>query len=229
MSRSTESPVETIAVDPVVADALARARPAEELIEVGFAAASIDDRLDEIDALVDRDDGSQLEAVIDAPPAPASRVAGSVRALPGGPAFAELLDDDTELPGFETIVTLGSKVKALYQQVRAFLARLRDGLFGFVADLPLDPSSSMRVQVQLDSDVTLTVHTPAIATVAPAITAHLSDLQLRLRDALAVFTKVVQIIAGVVLAATSPIHAVRALWRALRALYALLVDRLPVT
>ena len=223
---SAPSPVATIAVDPVVADALARARPAEELIEVGFVTASIDDRLDEIDALVDRDDGSQLEAVIDAPPAPASRVAGSVRALPGGPAFAELLDDDTELPGFETIVTLGSKVKALYQQVRAFLARLRDGLFGFVADLPLDASSSMRVQVQLDSDVTLTVRG---APPASAVVAHLSDLQLRLRDALAVFTKVVQIIAGVVLAATSPIHAVRALWHALRALYALLVDRLPVT
>ena len=61
---------------------------------------------------------------------PVTRVASSVRALPGGHAFAELLEDDTEGVGFALFGV--ARIKELFQKVRAFLAALRKGLFGFV-------------------------------------------------------------------------------------------------
>jgi hypothetical protein len=190
---------------------------ADRGFERPFRSDVLDDRLAELDELLGATQPMTFAAWPKADPA---RVPKPLRDLPGGDAFAELLEP--EAPA----MTFGRRrrVRELYRRVRDFLARLRDGLFGFHRVLLEEPALRVTVVTALDSDVDVG---PDGAAVTDDMVEHiergLAAALDGLRDALSVFTKVVQIVAAVVRAASNPALAVRALWRALNALYDLLV------
>jgi hypothetical protein len=97
-------------------------------------------------------------------------------------------------------------------------------LFSFRRELLAEPALRVMVATSLDSDVNVQIDAAALGDgVAGRIERDLAAIRDSLRDALAVFAKVVEIVAALVKATTNPFQAVRALWRALTNLYELLV------
>lgn len=221
------SPVDPIDSDALVAAALADAATVggvafgAEPGDQPFATEAVDDRLAELDALWERP-GPGAVTFAARPPADGTRVAPEVRQLPGGDAFAELF-------GPAGAVTFGpwARAKELYRRVAAFLARLRDGIFGFRREVLAGPDPRAEIRSALDSDVNLELEGRTLdETAVASLDRGLIRIRRGLTDALSVFCKVVEIIAGVIKAAGNPLSAVRALWKALNALYDLLVRQL---
>lgn len=221
----TTSSIDALPIDSLVAASMATAASVVGVTfdapEIPFTTEAVDDRLAEIDAQL----GAPALSFGGSAPGTAdpARVAPPVRGIPGGDAFAELLDLEPAAMTFGLV----KRVKELYRRVREFLVRLRDGLFGFDRVLFSDASVRASLESSLDSDVGLsiaggTLGEPLDGRVAGALGLLVGSLA----DALAVFAKVVEIVAAVVKAASNPVSAVRALWRALVALYELLVAHL---
>lgn len=226
------SPVDPIDSDALVAAALADASTAggvafglgAEPGDQPFATEAVYDRLAELDAVWERPSPGAV-TFARRPSADPARVAPEVRQLPGGDAFAELF-------GPSGAVTLGpsARAKELYRRVAAFLARLRDGIFGFRREVLAGPDPRAEIRSALDSDVKLDVDGRSVG--EPAVTSldhALVTIHRNLADALAVFCKVVEIVAGIIKAASNPLSAVRALWKGLNALYEELVRQLTGT
>lgn len=219
MTRST---IEDIDVDALVDQALVQADGGAftfgpERGGTPFDTATVDDRLAEIDALYEAPGGAVTFAA--RPPADANLVAPPVRELPGGDAFAELA-------GPAAAFTFGpwARVKELYRRVQAFLTRLREGVLGFRRELVRDPALVVTLASSLDSDVDVEIQATAVTDETTGqIVGGLAATRAAITDALALFAKVVELVAKLIKCATSPLLAVRALWKALTALYEVLV------
>lgn len=208
-----------------------------------FRATSVDGRLAEIDDAL-----GAGEAPLRAPSLPRSnagrplpRATGStmvpavdstavhpaVRALPGGHAFALLIPMRPARSALAKNAELARSLpgpRELYLRVREFLRELRSGLFGFQRELLRTPGVQAQLKMQLDSDVELAlVGGLPDAAAAQQLTAAIARVAAAMRDALALFAKVVELVAALVKAALHPVHAVRTLYQALRGLYDLLV------
>ncbi len=220
-----------------------RSAPAEA---APFRSSSIDGRLAEIDEALaaeaappalrrNRATRSQPRAAGSAslPTMDSTAVHPAVRALPGGHAFALLLPAPSgERPG-DAVARNSGLARALpppreiYLRVREFLRELRTALFGFQRELLRTPELRAQLKMQLGSDVELSLAGPApSAAVSAQLAAGIVRAADSMRDALALFAKVVEIVASLVKAALHPVHAVRAIYQALRRLYELLVAHL---
>lgn len=232
------APVERAAA--MGAPSLVRGQEDEALASpASFVGESVDERMAEIDAWLGE---APSEAPSNEPEAARPRAAPmalgvhpAVAAIPGGAAFAELGVEGalvTErgaapMGAPEVVRGVAVGVREMYRQVRAFLAHLRDAVLGF--DRVLLDQGGVRAScaAQLDSDVTLTlVGDPLPPSLEGQVGAALHALLGSLTDALALFSKVMELLIRVVKAATNPVSAVRALWKALRELYELLTREL---
>lgn len=208
--------------------------PAAPAATTPFVGESVEARMAEIDAQLGEVPGGEPELARPRAAPMALALDPAVAAIPGGAAFAELgvgapRGEHGAAPMGTPEVARGlvTSVREMYRQVRAFLAHLRDAVLGFERVLFEEGGVRASCAAQLDSDVTLTL---AGGQLPPGIdgkvSAALRALLLSLSDALALFTKVMELLIRVVKAATGPVAAVRALWKALRELYELLTREL---
>jgi hypothetical protein len=196
----------------------------------GFAEATMDDRLREIDAAYATLPIARSVAFVGSPPAPA--VDARIASIPGGSAFRHVLTvDSAERLGVARAAVaerfaLGtvSKIAELYHAVMRFLADLRDAVFGF-RETRAVPGGTLTLRARFDGDLTATLEASAASGVGDALDAAASSFGEevdRFAASLRLLAVAVEIIATVVKTALSPVHAVRALFRALRQLYDLL-------
>ncbi len=211
-----------------------------------FRATSVDGRLAEIDDALGAGEAPLRSTLSPSLPRntagrPSPRATGSamlpavdstevhpaIRALPGGHAFALLLPARPARSPLAKNAELARSLpgpRELYLRVREFLRELRSGLFGFQRELLRAPGVQAQLKMQLDSDVELAlVGDRPDAAATQQLTAAIARVSEAMRDALALFAKVVELVAALVKAALHPVHAVRTIYQALRGLYDLLV------